>query len=232
MAFGIEIINNNDRIIIDNNYSNFGYFSLNPSAAAAGSNYPGVANTVGSDFIVARANTTANGFMSIGIGASGNNVWLSSGQQRGANSAIYYVLRNNTRFINPQTSGYALEVYANTGNVIFTANITKNFEIIAVGTLNSFTSNTMNIAFPSTTTWYSDFTKYFVVMNNTFSFYLPHAPPLVTGLDWKLAYRYLWANSTHGRIFVECNSQGTTANPTPLGGIDIDFHYMILKEIT
>lgn len=228
MAFGIEIINNNDRIIIDNTYSNFGYFSINSSTASRDSTYPGIANTVSSDFIIARAANSANGHLAKGIGGGGTDTWGPVSAQQGVSSVVFYVLRNNTRFINPGTSGYGVEVYANTGNVVFTSNITKNFELVALGNFNSKSANVTNIAFPSSTTWYSDFTKYFVIMNNTFSFYLAEVPPSpnfpgIPGVDWRQSYRYQWANSTHGRIFVESRSGNTT--------IDFDFHYAILKEI-
>lgn len=228
MAFGIEIINNNDRIIIDNNYSNFGYFSLNSSTAARDSAYPGVANTVASDFIVARPNTSANGILGRSSQFGLAPKWGPPSVQGGVPSAIFYVLRNNTRFIPAQLSGYGVEVYANTGNVVFTSNVTKNFEVVAVGNFNSKTANVTNIAFPSSTTWYSNFTDYYVVINNTISYYLAPVPPQdnfpgIPGIDFVVGYTYRWANSTHGRILITSYSGGIP--------IDFDFHYMILKEV-
>lgn len=221
MAFGIEIINNNDRILIDNNYANFQFFSTTVSTTTPNSAYPGLANTVTSDLIVARANTSSNGV----VGKSISGRWATA-LQGASSSTLYYAIRRFDSYPSG-TSGYSLEVYANTGNLNFTANITKNFEIIATGTFNAFTANVTGISFPSSTTWYSEFFKYFVVVNNTFSSYEVIAPPFVTEI-YHTGYSYEWANSTHGRININSYliQAGTTYKPNRT------FHYMILKEIT
>jgi len=222
MAFGIEIINNNDRILIDNNYPNIGFFSTSTSTATSGSNYPGLAGNVASDLVVARANTNTNGVVSKDINST-PPTWYAGG----TSPITYYLLR---RFdtLGVSQSGYGVQVYANTGNVTFTSNISKNFEIVTVGTFNSFISNTFNIAFPSSTTWYSDFTKYYCAINPTASFQFT-IPSVGTNI-FICGYRYVWANSTHGRIVVESNQQ--PPGTSPLNKLNRDFHYMILKELT
>lgn len=229
MAFGIEIINNNDRILIDNNYPNIGFFSTSTSTASPGSAYPGLVGNVASDLVVARSNTLSNGIVS--KDTTGSN-WVTSGVNSpgGApNGFIYYLLRRNDTLATSQP-GYGLEVYANTGNVIFTSNVTKNFEIVTVGTFNSQVANTQNIAFPSSSTWYSDFTKYYCAINSTWSLYLviPSFPTALTNI-FNVAYRYVWANSTHGRIVIESYQQTTTGS---INKLNTDFHYMILKELS
>jgi hypothetical protein len=221
MSYGIEILNNSDRIVIDLNYANFGFFSNNLSTATPGATYPGLANTVASDLIIARANTSSNGVVAKTVA----NTWVTT-QGEAPTTLSYYVIR---RFdsLNPATaSGYGFAVYNTSSNVIFTSNIAKNFEIVAIGTLNSTASNTNNIAFPSATTWYSNFDKYYCAVNPTVSFTF-----LVSGVlsIYTVGYRYLWANSTHGRIVIESNlRQGTS----PIQKLNRDFHYMILKELT
>lgn len=229
MAFGIEIINNNDRILIDNNYPNIGFFSINTSTASPNSAYPGLAGNVASDLVVARANTSSNGIVSKNPAATN---WVTSGVNSpgGANAFIYYLLRRNDTLATSQP-GFGLEVYANTGNVIFTSNVTKNFEIVTVGTFNSQVANTQNIAFPSSTTWYSDFSRYYCAINSAWSLYLviPSFPTAITNI-FNVAYRYVWANSSHGRIVIESYQENLTAGT--ISKLNTDFQYMILKEIT
>jgi len=220
MSYGIEILNNNDRIVIDINYANFGFLSTTLSTATPGSSYPGLAGTVASDLIVARANNTSNGLIAKSIIGQ----WVANTQDA-PSTTRYYVLR---RFdsLNPSTSsGYGFTVYNTSSNVIFTSNIAKNFEIVTVGTFNSSVSNTNNIAFPSSTTWYSDFDKYYCVVNPTLYFQYTFLGATSTR---RIGYRYLWANSTHGRIIIENNIRQGTA----LVKLNLDFHYMILKELS
>jgi hypothetical protein len=224
MSYGIEILNNNDRIIIDLNYANFGFFSNNLSTATPGSSYPGLANTKSSDLIIARSNTNSNGMVSRSISPS---TWATT-LEGAASETRYYVIRRFDE-LNPSTaSGYGFAVYNTSSNVIFTSNIAKNFEIVVAGTHNSFVANTLTIAFPSNTTYYSDFSKYYGAINNTICYYLVVGffPTVIN--QYRVGYRYIWANSTHGRILIDCYFNNGTANTT----LNRDFHYMILKELT
>lgn len=220
MAFGIEIINNNDRILIDNNYANFGYFTTTQSTATPTSSYPGLAGNTSRDLVVARPNTGSNGVVSRTF-----SVW---GAVLNPASYVYYLIRNNDS-LGIAASGFGVQVYTNTGNTTFTSNITKNFDIIAVGTFNSTAANVVNIAFPSATTLYSDFSKYYCVVNSTAAsaFTIPY--PVPTEIVTVQGYRYEWANSTHGRIRIENWIQ---SGGGPLNKKNSDFHYMILKELS
>jgi len=222
MSYGIEILNNSDRIVIDLNYANFGFLSTTLSTATPGSSYPGLAGTVTSDLIIARANTSSNGVVGRNISLGS---WVTT-QGEAASSIRYYAIRRFDSLNPPTASGYGFAVYNTSSNVIFTSNIAKNFEIVTVGTFNSSVSNTNNIAFPSSTTWYPNFDKYYCAVNPTIIFTYIFSGVLAIRT---VGYRYLWANSTHGRIIVESNlRQGTS----PIQKLNLDFHYMILKELT
>jgi hypothetical protein len=221
MAYGIEIQNADGRIVIDTSYANFGFVSTSTSTAAAGATYPGLAgaNTT-IDLIAARANTGANGYVSRNY-----NTWAGLG----VSTNVYYVIRRFTT-LNPATAtGYGFAVYNATSNLIFTSNITKNFEIVATGVFNGLLSNATNLAFPSSTTWYSDFTKYYAVVNATILNEAAGLPP--NNFYTRACYNWRWANSTHGRILLESSlAFGSAATQgAPYGS---DFHYMILKELT
>ena len=225
MSYGIEIQNTDSRIVIDTNYANFGFFSTNTSTATQGATYPGLAGVNTSiDLIAARANTTANGYVSRTY-----NTWASTGLGAVATN-IYYVIRRFTT-LNPTTAtGYGFAVYDASSNVLFTSNITKNFEIVATGIFNGSVSNTTNLAFPSNTTWYSDFTKYYAIVNATnLSESAGPFPP--NNYQIRACYKWVWANSTHGRILLESSialgTYLTQGNP-----FDTDFHYMIVKELS
>jgi hypothetical protein len=221
MSYGVEILNNNDRIVIDLNYANFGFVSDTLSTATPGTAYPGLAGSVTSDLVIARANTTSDGV----IAKTVTGTWANT-QGGAASITRYYVIRRFDSLNPASSSGYGFAVYNTSSNVIFTSNIAKNFEIVTAGTFNSSISGVANIAFPSATTWYSNFDKYYCAINSTVSFTF-----LVSGSlsNYKVGYTYLWANSTHGRILVESNlKQGTS----PIQTLNRDFHYMILRELT
>jgi hypothetical protein len=225
MSYGIEIINSSDRIVIDLNYANFGLFSNNLSTATPGSSYPGLAGTVASDLIVARANYDINNANGV-VSKTTIGTWAQAAGGA-ATTVSYYVLR---RFdvLNPAlASGYGIAVYNTSSNVIFSSNIAKNFEIVTVGTFNSQLSNVSNLFFPSNTTWYSDIDKYYCVTNPSSS--LAVAFFLGGWIVTTRGYRYQFANATHGRIIIESNIRQGTTQPTK---VNADFHYMILKELS
>jgi hypothetical protein len=222
MSYGIEVLNNNDRIVIDLNYPNIGFFS-NLNTATPNSAYPGVANSLSSDLVFARANTNTNGILARDyVGTNWSKSLVSS--------ARYYVCRRFDALGISANSNYGIAVYNTSSNVTFYSNIERNFEIVAVGVLNSNVSNSINIAFPSATTWYSDFSKYYCLVNGTSTFFLPHAPPYVVGEDIRIRYNCIWANSTHGRIIFESyNLPGGVFTPQK---INKDSCYMIVKELS
>lgn len=237
MAYGIEIQNADGRIVIDTTYANFGFFSNNLSTATAGSTYPGLANAVFSDLIAARTNASSNGFISRSLSNNGNN-WATSIEALSNTAIRYYVIRRFTELSPNTVTGYGFAVYNSSSNVIFSANITKNFEIITTGVFNSNASGTVNTSFPSSNTWYSNFDKYYSIVNSTGTIYFQviiGAFPDVQIQDtwYRNGYNHVWANSTHGRIVVENNyQQRVGTGPISTFTLDRDFHYMILKELS
>jgi hypothetical protein len=221
MSYGIEIQNADGRIVIDGTYSNYDTISPTISTATANSSYPGIANTLSTDLVFGRASNTSNGLVGRTLTTNVWNKWLDTV------TSNYYVVRRFDQLNSNVIPNYGLAVYSETGNVLFSSNIAKNFEIIVTGTFNSKVSNTINTSFPSATTWYSDFHKYYCVINNT-RVELITIPFPFAEFWFVEAYRYLWANSTHGRITIENYLQ-------PVGGNratkDLNFDYMIVKEI-
>lgn len=225
MAFGIEIINNDSRVIIDDTYANLLPTSINFSTVTPNTAYPGAISVQSGDFVIARANTNSNGM--VGLKYIPEQRWTDF---QTPNDFKYYVLRRASTLYatNSINTGYGLQVFNSTSSVVFNSNISTNFEIIAVGVFNSNVANVFNIAFPSNTGWYSDFSKYYCVINNTFVRTFTTAPPVPITLNHWIGYRYVWANSSYGRIVIENNS--ITAGG-PLTKHNADFNYMILKEI-
>jgi len=64
-------------------------------------------------------------------------------------------------------------------------------------------------------------------MNNTELWETPVFPP--TYLYYRQCYRYVWANSTHGRIEVHSGTATGTSLTATAAGLG-DWKYMIIKE--
>jgi len=252
MSYGIEILNNNNRILIDENYPNIGFVSTATTttnlSTSGRQSYPGITGYTTGDLVFSRTATNTNGFIANGWDHQGGftlNKWWEyiEGPRNTSNqepqdffepsSVVSYLLRDMSGIYSPSTSGYGLEVYKSNGDVIFTSNISKHFSIIASGSFNASVSNVTHIDFPSSTGTYSDLDKYYCLMNPTFAAEIPIFTTLNAALR---GYQYTWTSSTTGRIrvwntgFQWLNYINNVNGPT-LTKPDIDRHYMIIKEI-
>jgi hypothetical protein len=226
MSYGVEILNDNDRIVIDTNYVNIVPLLDPPTVVAGAAAYPGYANSSNSDLVVAQPSTTVNTTLAVRTGAGGSATWSAASR--------YNVLRRFDSFSDDILPSYGLLVRNESANIIFSSNIGRNFEIVTIGVFNSSKANTLNIVLPSSTTLYSDFNKYYCCMAGTllFSFNL-FTPP--TGYDYVQAYTFLYANSTHGQIRIDSYTATRNLDPpygTTYGTRFSDFQYMILKELS
>lgn len=251
MSYGIEILNSNDRILVDENYPNIGFVSTTPTtinlSASGRVAYPGISGVTSSDLIFARTGVNDSGYISAGWDQNSGftQAWWEyiDGPQNSTNaepqqfyhpsSMSVYVLRDMSGIYSPSTSGYGMEVYKSNGSVIFTSNITKYFTIVTVGSLNSNTSGVRYIDFPSTTGTYSDLAKYYCLITPSFSAEIPVFTQLSAALR---GYQYIWTSSTAGRIRVWStgffwSNYLNNVNPPTLNYTDVDFNYMIIKEI-
>lgn len=152
MTYGITILNNDNRVQIDENYSGFYPTTNIASSAAFASLYP----TPGSDIIAARpVGTTGDRF---GVtfssattelynpatnafywGGRGNNATVTEKQPQVpypiTNGYKYYTLRKYSDNISAN-SGYGLGVYSSTGQTLFSsAAREKNLQIVSIGVL-------------------------------------------------------------------------------------------------
>lgn len=237
MSYGILVENVDGRTQIDETYSNLYFSSTTEASAAAGAAYPPSGVSL-ADFVFARAKS--NGHVAVGVndgtdggGYSGpafmysNN--LSINRIVAPTSGFgYYVCKKFSGNISASTSGYGLEVYNSSSQVVFSTNsFSANFKILAAGVMGSGTFS--EIPFPSATTTYSDLTKVFVLMNNTehTRVYVP-----VYSIDYEetIGYRYEFVSGNAGRVHV-CKKGGNGSNIGPIsGGETISYLIVEIKK--
>jgi hypothetical protein len=246
MSYGIEIINNDNRILVDDTYANFGLKSTTYTTQnlAAGTppnetiTYPNISGALANDLIIARTGTNDNGTLARGFRSTTIVYWEAIiGAKCPSNldhpdTAVTNILRDMGGLYSPATSGYGLEVYKSNGDVAFTSNISKHFTILATGGFNSADSGTTTISFPSATTSYSDLSNVYVVLNNCLAWELDLG---ASGYTLSMnGYEYEWTSSTAGRIHIH-NLYYRVGYPNPSQNgyftRDLDMTYLIVREV-
>jgi len=234
MSYGIEIINNDDRILIDDQFPFPGYVSTTPSTGPSsttifgGGTYTGNGSQQSGDLVIARAPTGTDGYVGKGTSA----LWPNSGVSPLAFPYSYYLIRNLSGLVSKSTSGYGMEVYGSNGNdVYFTSNISKGLSVVEAGVLNSQSSGIYSVAWPSSTGTVSDLHKHFCLINETKLWGSP--VPFQSGVFDRivLAYRYEWVSGTSGRLHIE-SYRARSNNLSNKSGINIQFNYVIFKELS
>lgn len=233
MSYGIEILNLNDRILIDDQYPFPGYQSTTASTVTPGGAFPpaytGNANQQSGDLVIARAASGSNGVVGKGRGTNWPN---TGGYYSLPSSYSYYLIRNLSSLISASTSGYGLEVYGSNGtDVYFTSNISKGLIIVESGSLNSASSGVYSIPWPSATGTVSDLHKHYCIINETNIW----SDPVIFQTyrrDYITGYRYEWTATNTGRIHIESYYLLNTNLPNNKSGINRTFNYVILKELS
>lgn len=192
MTYGLTILNNDNRIQIDENYSLFYTTTDTASSAAFASSFP----TPNTDLIAARpVGTTGDRFMvtfssqasSFYWGGRGNNTITEYSPQvpyPTTNGYRFYTLRKFADNINAN-SGYGMAVYSSTNQTLFSATTSNRaLEVVTTGTLpaspNNFqpmgstwsgASDLPNVVYyPSSTGVLTDLDKHYCVLNPASSF--------------------------------------------------------------
>lgn len=246
MSYGIEIINSNDRVLIDENYANFGlksttYTTQNLTSGAGRLVYPNISGSAAGDIIIARTGTNDDGTLSRGFDSNAQSgqtwpvYWESLATAKipsrydHPDTAVTNIIRDMGNLYSPATSGYGIEVYKSNGDLAFTSNISKHYTILATGIFNGYNSSTPTISFPSATTSYSDLANVYVGMNPCMAFELDLNPVYFLSMT---GYEYEWTSSTAGRIHVHnlsYRSGYSSGNGT--FGENRDMTYLILREV-
>lgn len=238
MSYGIEIINNNNRILVDESYPHITYVSTTASSESVGAMnnlFTGNASEQTGDLVLARAANGVNGHIGRGNAGTPPNgpYWPQNAPGQYitlANTVNYYLVRNMAGQISKATSGYGMEVYGSNGNdVYFTSNISKGLDIVETGIHNSYNSGVKVIRYPSSGTL-SDLNKYYCSINNTFvnNILIPGFPTSSV-YSYAIGYEYVWSTSTTGYININAYVHfGSTSSLTT----NIDFRYIIFKELS
>lgn len=253
MSYGIEIKNKNNRILIDENYSNFAIRNSSDTVLSYSDPpgedfyllYPGnvspMNEAVSSDLIIAKTGTNDNGYLAIDnifgspIYYTPAQIYLPDGGilQRPDTLSVN-ILRNMGDVYTPRSSEFGFEVFKSDGNLAFTNVISENFTILESGTFNSAVSEVTSITFPSPTTTYSDFSDIYVVMNSTsvLEFTVPNFTGGVSSYyNIFEGYEYEWTSSNTGRIHVHSLSY-YNAGSGVYSTRNLDFNYLILRKIS
>jgi hypothetical protein len=237
MSYGIEITNNNNRILVDENYPNMGYQSTTASSytvSSSNNTFTGNANELAGDLVIGRAGTSSDGW--VGRGLLGNWPKFTTVYHPNPAATIeYYLTRNLSGLLTAATSGYGMEVYGSNGtDVYFSSNISKGLDIVEIGTFNSSSAGVEYFRYPASGNL-SDFHKHYCVLNNTiFGDLLTSGFPNIAYTAYIRAYQYNWATSTTGYFNIGSWYQTyyTQTFQMVITRPNIDFQYMILKELS
>lgn len=216
MAYGIEIQNQDGRVIIDENYPNFfvGNVSELPVSAAAGDAYPPTGYTAGT-LVLARTPVNTDGYVS-----RAPNLWSAPYTYTKFEFACDYYLVKPFDIASPATSGYGLEVYDSSADLIFSATSNnKMFEVVAVGEIPASDTTTIEIHYPSSTAVLDNLSDYFVLLNTTMSW-------AYFGVRTHIDYYYDWTGTDSGRIHIVRSRTFGLNPPEPIG---FSMQYMILR---
>jgi len=238
MTYGIEIINNDNRILIDDQFPFPGYVSTTPSTGPStttifgGGTYTGNASQQSGDLVIARAPTGTDGYVGKGTSAQWPNSAVNAADEPLAFPYSYYLIRNLSGLISKSTSGYGMEVYGSNGNdVYFTSNISKGLVVVESGFLDSGSSGVYSIAWPSATGTVPDLHKHFCLINETrlWGFVVPFQSGVFDLII--LGYRYEWVSGTSGRIHID-SYFARSNNLSNKSGLNLKINYVIFKELS
>lgn len=237
MSYGIEIINTNDRILIDENYPHLEFITTTPDSYTmtnTTSAFTGNANQQAGDLILGRAATNTNGWIG-GQGLVGGQ-WGRDGPYGPppASTVLFHLVRNMASVRTASTSGYGLEVYGSNGtDVYFSSNISKGLDIVEVGSFNSVSAGAEYFRYPASGNL-SNFDKHYCVLNNgMYDEILTSGFPNIAYTTYIVGYQYNWVTSTTGYFNIGSWYQTyyTQTFQTVITRINVPFHYMILKEV-
>lgn len=209
MSHGIIVQNVDSRIQIDETYSNiYKHSSGNATATTA---YPPSGYSNG-DLVLCRAKS--DGHVGTGINPNVGRAFWSTASGSGtiyytapSSGYEYLLVKKVAGNITPASSGYGLQVFNASGDLIFGAtDLSSNLRVLASGVFsntNGSSTEAREIAFPSASTTYSDLTKIFCLINTATHIRI-YAPELMLNVEQAIGYRYDFTSGNAGRIFV-CN---------------------------
>lgn len=229
MSYGIEVLNTNNRVQIDQNFSNM--FINSSGTAFRGNAFPPSGFSAG-DMVVARA--TGNGYCSVAYDNVTNNRYefgdtrTSSTYYDDASAYSYKIIRPFAGNVAAATSGYGLEVFTGSGDVAYSTKKTNFVRIAALGTI----PGNSTLRFPASGT--IDLSKHFCLMANgiqhlyaEISFEVMGSTVIQT-FEYVQSYEYVYTSGSNGYINIDMRTRFDGQLQTNLGG---SMDYCIFKLV-
>lgn len=228
MSYGILVQNSDTRVILDETYSHI--YPRISFQKSGGDVYPGSTSYQTQDLVLVSCNSS--GYIAIGSDSSSNAAYLTTylGGYHPAPTSGYTVVLGSKMAgnITPATSGYGMEIYNSSSQLVYTTSPFQFFRVLAVGNYQGAAANqaATELSFPSSIGLFEDLGNIFVLINNTAHLRLS-TPPFFS-LDIIIGYRYEYVSGTQGRVHVcvQDKSYGTAY------GVDgVGLEYLILEKL-
>lgn len=231
MSYGLLVQNQDNRIQIDENYSNFYYLSNGEQSATPGATKPTLSQS--SDLLFARAKSS--GHICIRVGT----YWWDADKFPHPTSGIgYFIAREVSGNISPAGSGYGIEVHSPTSTAanpdlyFSSGSYERGINIVAAGTFTgtSGSGGPYEVALPSATSTYPDLTKLYCMMNNTFGLDIYFNTGFGDPIDGEIVvgYRYEFVSGNSGRIHVCLKEKQYSFTPAVVSG---QMNYLIVEAV-
>lgn len=187
MSYGLEIRNGRQKVILDDNYSNYYLTTSTPFTASPGASWPPPGVNPATDLVLAAPAVNSSGYVGIERDDDpANDVWLGYLSDH-PTSYRYFIARKYTD--GGFTSGltYGLEVKNDTGDLIFLPPDLKSFDVINYA---NWPGANADLVFPGDADTYADFQDYYILVN--------YSVAVVAG--GYIGARFNWVTPTTGRI--------------------------------
>jgi len=236
MSFGITVENIDGRVTIDETYPHI--YPRTTITVSSGAAYPGTGHQSG-DLVL--ANSFNDGYIGIGAltnGGAGSYMTTSEGTNRFPASFGYFVYFGSKIAGNilPAGSGYGIEVYNSSSQLVYTTDTSQAFRVVASGSFPGAPQGqpAIELSFPSAIGEFEDLTKIYVLLNNTSHFRLND--PGLGEYENITGYRFEYTTGTYvqpgkrGRVHV-CNERYRASDGAFVGIGGRPLEYLIVELI-
>jgi|SRR6056300_1394064 len=236
MSFGITVQNFDGRVTLDETYPHI--YPRTTITVNGGAAYPGTGHQSG-DLVF--ANSYNDGYIAMGAlspGGAASYMTTSQGTNRFPVSFGYFIYFASKMAGNIVTagSGYGIEVYDSSSQLVYTTDLSQTFRVVASGSFAGAAQNqpATELSFPSAIGEFEDLTKIYVLLNNTQHFRLND--PVFEEFESIIGYRFEYTTGTYiepgkrGRVHV-CNQAYWASEDAFLGIGGRSLDYLIVELI-
>jgi len=236
MSFGITVQNFDGRVTLDETYPHI--YPRTTITVNGGAAYPGTGHQSG-DLVF--ANSYNDGYIAMGAlspGGAASYMTTSQGTNRFPVSFGYFIYFASKMAGNivPAGSGYGIEVYDSSSQLVYTTDLSQTFRVVASGNFAGapLDQPATELSFPSAIGEFEDLTKIYVLLNNTQHFRLND--PVFEEYESITGYRFEYTTGTYinpgprGRVHV-CNEYYRASTDSFVGRGSSSLDYLIVELI-